>query len=123
MSQNTTLAVYQLRRIEPLRDVFAWAYRPSCARYSAVRQSIGEPDPFRLRYRDLLSDTVAALVRAAMNKQQAIAQIHERAERAMPEADRSRVIERAETEALSLHEGNMARYRLRPSDFERWRAA
>ena len=88
-----------------------------------MRQSIGEPDPFRLRYRDLLSDTVAALVRAAMNKQQAIAQIHERAERAMPEADRSRVIERAETEALSLHEGNMARYRLRPSDFERWRAA
>jgi hypothetical protein len=27
----------------------------------------------------------------------------------------------AETELMSLHEGNMARYRLRPSEFEAWR--
>ena len=38
----------------------------------AVRQSLGEPDPFRLRYRALIFDTVAEVVRAAMNKQRAI---------------------------------------------------
>jgi hypothetical protein len=43
------LGVYELNRIELLRDVFIWAYQRSCARYSAVRQSLGEPDPFRLR--------------------------------------------------------------------------
>jgi hypothetical protein len=47
------LAVYELNRIELLRDVFVWAYERSSARYSAVRQSLGEPDPFRLRYRAL----------------------------------------------------------------------
>ena len=56
---SAMLGVYELNRIELLRDVFAWAYKRSCARYSAVRQSLGEPDPFRLRYRALIFDTVA----------------------------------------------------------------
>ncbi len=42
------LAIYELNRVELLRDVFVWACERSSARYSAVRQSLGEPDPFRL---------------------------------------------------------------------------
>ncbi|MDM0114724.1 Fic family protein [Variovorax sp. J22R133] len=118
---SATLSVYELKRVELLRDVFAWAYRRSCARYSAVRQSLGEPDPFRLRYRDLLYETVSALVRGGMDKQQAIVHIHQRAQDSVPELDRPRFIEVAETEALSLHEGNIARYRLRPSEYAHWR--
>ncbi len=34
-----------------LRDVFIWAYERSAARYAAVRQSLGESDPFRMRHR------------------------------------------------------------------------
>ncbi len=34
--------------------------------------------------------------------------------------DRARFIEVVETELSSLHEGNIARYRLRPSEFEAW---
>lgn len=34
--------------------------------------------------------------------------------------DRERFRELAETELLSLHEGNIARYRLRPSEFATW---
>ena len=49
------LAVYELNRVELLRDVFVWAYERSSAGYSAVRQSLGEPDPFRLRYRALVA--------------------------------------------------------------------
>jgi len=37
------------------------------------------------------------------------------------ERDRERFIEVVETELLSLHEGNFARYRVRPSEFENWR--
>ena len=107
--------------IELLRDVFAWAYKRSCARYSAVRQSLGEPDPFRLRYRALIFDTVAEVVRAAMNKQRAIAFVARQARQHLPPADQHRFVEVTETELMSLHEGNMARYRLRPSEFEAWR--
>ena len=118
---SAMLGVYELNRIELLRDVFAWAYKRSCARYSAVRQSLGEPDPFRLRYRALIFDTVAEVVRAAMNKQRAIAFVARQARQHLPPADQHRFVEVAETELMSLHEGNMARYRLRPSEFEAWR--
>lgn len=118
---SAMLGVYELNRIELLRDVFAWAYKRSCARYSAVRQSLGEPDPFRLRYRALIFDTVAEVVRAGMNKQRAIAFVARQARQHLPPADQHRFVEVTETELMSLHEGNMARYRLRPSEFEAWR--
>ncbi|THF59329.1 Fic family protein [Pseudothauera rhizosphaerae] len=118
---NATLGIYELNRIELLRDVFAWAYKRSCARYSAVRQSLGEPDPFRLHYRQLLGETVAEVVRARFDKAAAVARIRQRAANDIPEPDRPRFIEIAETELLSLHEGNIARYRLRPGEYRAWR--
>ena len=115
------LGVYELNRIELLRDVFVWAYERSCARYSAVRQSLGEPDPFRLRYRTLVAEIVAEIVRGGMDKKAAVAFIKQRAMEGVPQEDRARFIEVVETEAMSLHEGNIARYRLRPSQYQTWR--
>ena len=45
------LAIYELNQIDLLRDVFIWAYERSSALYSATCQTLGEPDPFRLRYK------------------------------------------------------------------------
>ena len=115
------LAVYELNRVELLRDVFVWAYERSSARYSAVRQSLGEPDPFRLRYRALVAELVAAVVRAGMDKKAATALARQRAAEKVPAADQPRFIEVVETEMMSLHEGNIARYRLRPAEYQAWR--
>ena len=115
------LGVYELNRIELLRDVFVWAYERSCARYAAVRQSLGEPDPFRLRYRTLLAAVVAGVVTGGMDKQAAAAFIKRRASDDVPQQDRARFIEVVETAVMNLHEGNIARYRLRPSQYEEWR--
>jgi Fic family protein len=49
------LGVYELNRTELLRDVFICGYERSAARYTAIQQSLGEPGPFRLRYRDALA--------------------------------------------------------------------
>ncbi|MDO9225837.1 MAG: Fic family protein [Pseudomonadota bacterium] len=117
---HAVLGIYELNRIELLRDVFVWAYRRSSARYSAVRQSLGEPDPFRLRYRQLLAETVAHVVRSGMDKAQAVAYIRARSNE-VDTPDRARFVEVAETEAMSLHEGNIARYHLRPSEYAAWR--
>lgn len=57
------LGVYELTKIDFLKDAFIWAYERSAARYAAVRQSVGEPDPFRLRYREQLRDLIADLER------------------------------------------------------------
>ena len=80
---EAVLGIYELTRMDLLKDVFLWAYEQSAARYAAVRQILGEPDPFRLRYREQLREL-------------------------------------AEAELTSLHEGNFARYRIRPSEFAAW---
>lgn len=114
------LGVYELNRIELIRDVFVWAYQRSCARYSAVRQSLGEPDPFRLHYRTLVMEVIGAVVRGRMDKKAATAFIRQRAQDEVPQEDKARFIEVVETEIMSLHEGNIARYRLRPGEYTTW---
>ena len=42
--------------VELLRDVFVWTYERSAQRYAAILQSAGEPDKFRLRFRNELTD-------------------------------------------------------------------
>ena len=114
------LGIYELNRVELLRDVFVWAYERSSARYSAVRQSLGEPDSFRLRYRALIAELVGTVVRAGMDKKAATALARQRAAEQVPPPDQARFVEVVETELMSLHEGNIARHRLRPGEYQAW---
>ena len=117
------LGVYELNRVELLRDVFVWAYRRSARRYAAVRQSLGEPDPFRMRHRAALRALVAAVVRGRMDKRQTVAHVGAWAEEHIEEADRARFRDVAERELLNLHDGNFARYRISPAEFAAWQVA
>jgi hypothetical protein len=103
-----------------LKDVFVWAYEKSAERYMAVRQSVGEPDAFRMRHRAALRDIVAEVVRERMDRKTAPAHIASWTEKNIAPEDRQHFRETAETELLSLHEGNFARYQIRPSEFEAW---
>lgn len=115
------VAVYELNRVELLRDVFVWAYQRSCARYSAVQQSLGDPDPFRVKYRTKITEFVTTVVREGFDKKQAAGWIAGKAGKEIEAVDRARFIEIIETEMGSLHEGNIARYRLRPAEFSSWK--
>ena len=114
------IGVYELNRVAYLRDVFVWAYRRSAARYSAVRQSLGDPDPFRLSYRAQIGEFVRGAVQGKMDKREATHWIAEQTEQEIPGDDRARFVEVVETELSSLHQGNIARYRLRPAEFNAW---
>jgi Fic family protein len=114
------LGVYELNRTELLRDVFVWAYERSCARYSAVRRSLGDPDPFRMRYRALLVETVSEIIHRGMDKKTANAFIKKRAVDDVSQEDQARFVEVVEIEVMNLHEGNTARYRIRPAQFQAW---
>lgn len=116
------LGVYELNRIELLRDVFVWAYERSSARYSALRQSLGEPDPFRLRYREELLAIIAEIVRKGLSRKAAPDFIRAWASGRVQTQDHARFLEMVETELLALHEGNFSRYRIRPAEFDAWRA-
>jgi len=115
------LAVYELNRVELLRDVFLWAYERSANRYAAIQQSTGQPDPFRFRYRAQLRLIVPEVIKSKLDKKAAARFVADWTAKEIAEADRARFVEMAETELLALHEGNFARYAVRPSEFAEWR--
>jgi len=116
------LGVYELNRIELMRDVFVWTYERSCDRYQVVRHTLGEPDPFRLHYRKALIDCVGEAIRQVgrgdtIDTGEVLSYL---AKDLVPENDRGHFLKIAREEIAALHEGNFARYRLRPSEFKDW---
>jgi fido (protein-threonine AMPylation protein) len=113
------LSVYELIRIELLREVFIWAYERSCQQYVAVRQQLVPPDTFRLRYRAELGAAIKAIV------QQGLTVSDGNMKRVMPaavKADyRTRFVQQLRTEFDTLHEGNAVRFGLRPLELAAWR--
>ncbi|AGY58214.1 filamentation induced by cAMP protein Fic [Gloeobacter kilaueensis JS1] len=114
------LGIYELNRIELMRDVFVWAYERSCARYLAVRHSLGEPDRFRMRYRQQVSEAVRHVVREKLDREAAEQFTLQFASAPFEADERDRLVETILDELESLHLGNITRYRLSPSDYESW---
>ena len=112
------LGVYEMTRVELLRDVFVWAYERSTQEYTALKQNLAEPDPLRLRYRELIKRVIREVVLTPNTDsldmiRQAVTQIVDLTER---EEVQALLID----ELRRLHEGVLARYGLRPSEWERW---
>jgi hypothetical protein len=120
---EAVLGVYELGKVDLLKDVFIWAYERSASNYAAVRQSLGEPDPFRLRYRTELRTVIAEVIREKLGRRAAANKIAAWARGHLGEGDRDTFVEVAESELLALHEGNFARYQIRPSEFAAWQKA
>jgi hypothetical protein len=112
------LGIYELNRVELLRDVFVWAYERSVRRYKTVRDSLPEPDPFRLKYRAELTEAVGQAVRqrAPLTK----AAITKLSKPLVASKDVAKFVGVVLAELRGLHEGNIARFRLRPSEFRQW---
>jgi Fic/DOC family len=120
---DAMLGVYELNKIDLLKDVFIWAYERSAARYAAVRQSLGEPDPFRLQHRAALRELIGEIVRGRMARTPAIAHVAAWVQKNIETGERDQFREIAENELLGLHEGNFVRYQIKPSEFEEWQRA
>jgi len=114
-----TLGVYELRRVELLRDVFVWAYERSCAQYVVVREAVGRPDPIRLAYREHLREVVREMVQRLTAPDPAALDAWGAAS-GVKEEDRAAFVDAARAELLDLHEGSLWRYRLLPSEFAAW---
>lgn len=117
-----TLGVYELNRVELLRDVFAWAYERSCQRYTVLREAMPAPDPLRLRHREAIRVLVSDVVGDGVRRDD-IAAIRQRVAALVDPTDVEDVVALTINELHQLHEGNIARYRLRPSQFREWLAA
>jgi hypothetical protein len=116
---DAILGVYEMNRIELLRDLFVWAYERSAKEYVAVRKSLADPDPLRLRYRQELREIVADIVRS--RRQDVLGAMERFADERIKARDREAFVEMVQDELKRLHPGTLARYRLRLSEFEAWR--
>lgn len=113
------LGVYEQNRIDLLRDLFVWAFERSVKRYLVLRQEVGEPDPFRLRFRAALLEVVSTVIRQAIPEAERY--VTDWTQRNVPADDQTPFIVMACRELESLHDGNIARFNLRPSEFAKWR--
>jgi len=114
-----TLGVYEFNQVDLLRDVFIWAYERSCQRYLAIKQTMAEPDPLRIRYREPLVHAVQDIVRG--RKMPSAKNIQQRTDKLVPENDRKAFNKMVQDALQRLHEGNVARYQLKLSEFQAWK--
>jgi len=115
------LGVYEMTRIELLRDLFVWAYERSTQEYLAIRQQLAEPDPLRLRWRDLIKSAVREVVTSPQADAMELIE-QATAQASVPDAELGDLRALIVDELRRLHEGVLARYGLRPSQFEAWKA-
>ena len=115
---KAVLGVYEMTRVELLRDLYMWAYERSTHEYLAVNRDLVEPDPIRLAYRNFIREIVRDVVRS--NREDVVDWIDGRI-RSVAAKDRSNVRAHVLDDLRRLHEGVLARYGLRVAEYERWR--
>lgn len=117
---RATLGIYEMGRVELLRDLYVWAYERSTQEYSAIKQDLVEPDPLRLTWRDFIKQTIHQVVMSP--EQDPFTLIQQTVKTAIPTAEQNDLQALIVEELRRLHEGVLARYGLRPSEFSAWRA-
>lgn len=116
---SATLGVYEMGRVELLRDLYVWAYERSTQEYLAIKQDLAEPDPLRLAWRDFTKQTIREVV--LHPEREPLTCIEQAVSLQVPVSQQSDVQALVVEELKRLHEGVLARYGLRPSEFDIWK--
>jgi hypothetical protein len=114
------LCIYEMNDVSYLKALFIRSYERSVQEYRAVRQSLGDPDAFRSEYRANIFSVVQQVLLEGLNRLQALEYLQAYSKEKIKALDQEQFCVVVETELLALHEGNFARYRVRPSEFEAW---
>lgn len=116
---DAMIGVYELGRVELLREVFIWAYERSCQQYAAVKRTLVPPDIFRLRHRQALGEVVAAIVKndVAATESSVRASIPS----GVAASDRDAFVKLVLEEFAALYPGNVVRFGIRPLEFLAWK--
>ncbi len=117
---RATLGIYEMARVELLRDLYVWAYERSTQEYLAIKQDLAEPDPLRLTWRDFIKQTIHLVVTSP--EQDPFTLIQQTVKTEIPAAEQNDLQALIVEELRRMHEGVLARYGLRPSEFSTWKA-
>jgi Fic family protein len=117
---RATLGVYEMTRVELLRDLYVWAYERSTQEYLAIKQELAEPDPLRLAWRDCIKQTIRDVI--TQPEREPLSWIQHAVAQQVPQSEQASVQALIIEELRRLHEGVLARYGLRPSEYTAWKA-
>jgi len=119
---KSLLGVYEKNDVCLFRDLYLWAYMRSSQRYSAIQQAMGEPNLLKLKYRTDIQDIIRNVILEKVAGPQVVHRIQNLIEaKNLPETDAVELFKLIETEIISLHDGNIARFKIRPSEFQEWK--
>jgi hypothetical protein len=83
---------------------------------------MGEPNLLKLRYRDPIREIVKSIILEKIAGAQIVQEIRDLIEASnIPKNERAELFTLIETEILSLHDGNAARFGVRPREFQEWK--
>jgi len=108
------MGVYECRDVSMAVDLFDWTYRRSQAKYKVVQESMGSPDPFRVRHRQALNEAVGLVVRGRKPVVEALAGL------GLADEDASKFQALLAQELNALTAFNCARYRLGSKETQAW---
>ena len=114
---QAVLGVYEFRDVSIAVDLFDWTYRRSLKKYSVILESMGAPDPARLRYREMLNEAVGLVVGDKNSVQATLAAL------ALTALTAPGFEALLRDELKNLEVFNCARYRLTMTQTEAWIAA
>lgn len=119
---SALLGVYEKNDIHLIRDLYLWAYQRSSQRYSAVQQSMDEPNLLKLKYRSIIQDIIREIVVGEVKGTYVSARIEQMLnDSKLPKKVCSDLRHVIESEIMSLHNGNIARFKIRPSEYLIWK--
>ena len=95
-------------------ELFEWTYRRSIEKYQVVVESMGGPDPMRLRYREQLGEAIRKIVYFGARLDQAVTSL------SIPDADITVFNAMLKAELQYLEPYNCARYRLPIGKTQEW---
>ncbi len=111
---HAMLGVYEQLDMSLAVDLFAWTYRRSIQKYGVIAESVGGPDPFRLKYRSHLAKAIQLIVREGRKLRDAVGEVQ------LPADDQDRFRAILEIELSALTPENCARFYLTIRAAEDW---
>lgn len=119
---KSLLGAYEKKDVSLFRDLYFWAYIRSAQRYSAIQQAMGEPNLLKLKYRAEIQEVIRIVILEKVAGSKVVNRIKSLiAAKKLPGTDSAELFKLIETEIVSLHDGNIARFKIRLSEFQEWK--
>jgi hypothetical protein len=108
------LGVYEKQDVALAVELFEWTYLRSIQKYEVILQSMGAPNPFRVRYREQLGEAARQVVNDRLPMEAVLASL------VIPPEDQAAFQGLLREELRHLEAYNCARYRLSIRLTEEW---